>query len=550
MMTSGVPATMLTQHPDAASRYVPIQEEPDEAIHGLLPAPEGLGVDEIMVDFEGKLTPYHQPSQIVMGLLERGLVPGRDVRVTPRIPSAGKETVFRQLMALMSLIETNVQAAERGAQQAVREVIVPMCETPQELLADRRRVASVIELAHKEFGLPNDPDLIRLIPLVEGVPELLNIDKLFSGYLAETGLKGTFRWLLGRSDPALSYGLVPAVLAGKVAMAKAQAVGETFGVEMAPIFGAGALPFRGHVTLDNLDGVFRTFPGLRTMILQSALHYDHGEEATRKVAAISRERLAGAGAGGSTTGGADGDRAAASHPPVYSPAELAEFGNLIGIFTKHYLATFSEIIGPVCRLSDIMPKQRDRLARFSPVGYARDMARPDKLAEMVPDRDLADDLRRIDTQLKAPLPRAITYTASLYTIGLPPEFIGTGRGLVEVRERYGPDGLAALERHYPTLRTDLAFAGRFLNLEAARSFLSLDAAADVTRDIRGVRETLGLSLGPKSPEDEFYLTLVETTKPILRHYLGLGRELLPDADEARLVTDWIIRMGKMRGSLG
>lgn len=535
---SRIPATMLTQHPDSASRYVPIQEEPEEAIHGLLPPPEGLGIDEVMVDFEGKMTPYHQPSQIVMGLLERGVVPGRDVFVTPRIPSAGKETVFRQLMALMSLIETNVQAAERGAQQAVHEVIVPMCETPQELLADRRRVASVVDLAHKEFGLPNDPDLIRLIPLVEGVPELLNIDSLFSGYLAETGLKGTFRYLLGRSDPALSYGMVPAVLAGKVAMAKAYRVGEVFGVEMAPIFGAGALPFRGHVTLENLEGVLQTFPGLRTMILQSALRYDHGEEATRKVAARSRELMSPA--GGTAFGTA----------PSYSPAELAELYNFIAIFTRHYLQTFYDIIGLVCRLSDIMPKQRDRLARFSPVGYARDMARPDKLATMVPDPELAADLRQFDTKLKAPLPRAITFTASLYTIGLPPEFIGTGRGLAEVRDRYGADGLAALERYYPTLRTDLAFAGRFLNLEAAQSFLSRDAAADVTWDVRGVREILGLSPGPRTPEDEFYLTLVETTKPILKHFLGLGRELLADADEARLVTDWIIRMGKMRGSLG
>lgn len=537
MADPSVPSAMITQHPDSASRYVPIQEEPEEAVRALLPPPEGLGADEVMVDFEGKLTPYHQPSQIVMGLLERGLVPGRDVFVTPRIPSAGKETVFRQLMALMSLVETNVQAAERGATQAVREVIVPMCETPQELLADRRRVASVIELAHKEFGLPNDPDLIRLIPLVEGVPELLNIDKLFGGYLSATGLKGPFRYLLGRSDPALSYGLVPAVLAGKVAMAKAEAVGETFGVEMAPIFGAGALPFRGHVTVANLEGVVRTFPGLRTLILQSALRYDHGEDAARKVAAFARERLA-------------QPPGATERPPRYSPAELAEIYNFIAIFTRHYLETFAEIIGPVCRLSDIMPKQRDRLARFSPVGYARDMARPDKLAEMIPDPDLADELRHVDTRLNAPLPRAITFTASLYTIGLPPEFIGTGRGLTEVRDRYGEDGLAALERYYPTLRTDLAFAGRFLHLEAAQSFFPRDAAAALTWDVRGVRETLGLSLGPESPEDEFYLTLVETTKPILKHYLGLGRELLADADEARLVTDWIIRMGKMRGSLG
>jgi len=545
-----VPVTMLTQHPDSASRYVSIQDEPAEAIHGLLPPPEGLGLDEVMIDFEGKLTPYHQPAQIVMGLLERGLVPGRDVFITPRIASASKETVFRQLMALMSLIETNVQAADRGAEQAVREVIVPMCETAQELLADRKRVASVVELAHKEFGLPNEPDLIRLIPLVEGVPELLQIDDLFAPYLIETGLGrtgGVFRYLLGRSDPALSYGLVPAVLAGKVALAKAARVGESLGVEMAPIFGAGALPFRGHVTLEGLDGVLETFPGLRTVTIQSALRYDHGEEATRAVVTRLREQLG----TGAVAGPDSATRSPASGPPAFTPAELDQLYNFIAIFTRHYLETFLDIIGLVCRLSDIMPKQRDRLARFSAVGYARDMARPDKLAALIPDPELAAGLRRFDTSLKMSLPRAITYAASLYTIGLPPEFIGTGRGLAEIRRRYGRDGLAALERYYPSLRGDLTYAGRFMNLEAARAFLTREAMEAVTADVRAVGEILGIAPGPRSPEDEFYFTLVETVKPILKHFLGLGRELLTDnAEEARLVTDWIIRMGKLRGSLG
>lgn len=533
-----IPTSMMTQHPDCATKYIPIQAEPEEAIYALSPQPDGLGIEEVMIDFEGKLTPYHQTVQIALGLLEKGVVPGRDVFITPRIASATQESPFRQLMALMSLMEANVTAFKKSEFPAVKEVIIPMSESPDELAEAKRRVVDVIELANKEFGISADPHLVELIPLVEEVPELLSVHFIVGGYLDRLqemgwGLKAV-RVMIGRSDPALSYGMVAAVLSSKVALSRLFELEKEREVEIYPIFGAGSLPFRGHVTLENIDNLLKEFAGIRTLTIQSALRYDHGFEKTKKFVSLLKEKLSGE-----------------SEKLLYSEDEYEFLENCIGLFAAEYLKTFPQIIGPVVKVADILPKQRDRLARYTSVGYARDVAKPKKLVQWITNEKLKEELHSLSGNLEpTPLPRAITFTGALYTLGFPPEFLGTGRGLKRLQEMMGEEALSRLLSLYPGLKSDLSFAAKFVHLEVAKDFFPEEALREMREDVQFAEEILGVRVGPRDEESRFYSALIETTKPILRQ-LTDGLPGIPRREEAEsIVRDWIVKQGKIRGSLG
>lgn len=531
-----IPATMMTQHPDSASRYVSVRDEPSEAIDALTPQPIGLGLEEVMVDYEGKLTPYHQTAEIALGLLERGLVCGRDVLVTPRIPSATKETVFHQLMALMSVIESNYQLQSAGSGGVIREVVVPMVETAAELVDVRRRIQDVTELGHKEFGISRDPDAVQVIPLVEEVPELLSAGRILHDYADAARATGysvrRLRVMLGRSDSAMVYGMVPAVLAVKVAISDCFALGREKGIEIYPILGGGALPFRGHVSLDNFARLASDFAGIRTVTVQSGLRYDSGSAATRQVAIKAREELAG------------------TPPLTYSDSQRSELTDMIGVFTRHYLDSFAGLLPTVLSLSELIPAQRDRLARKSAVGYARAAADPGKLAALISDGEIAQLVRATPATGATNLPRAISFTGALYSIGLPPEFIGTGRGLAAVVRRYGEEGLGRLLQLYPGMRADLAKAARYANFDVASPYLNDALKRQIAADLDGVSRHLGVEIGPASTDDRRYHVLLETVQPMMRQFVQSGAEggdVIADRD---LITEWICRLGRLRGSLG
>ncbi len=509
-----IPVAMATQHPDSASKYVPVQEEPLEAIENF-----NLGCDEQMVDYEGKLTPYHQTSQIVLEALTRGIKVGEDVFVTPRVPSATKENVFRQLMALLSVLEAQFMAREYTSQPVVYEIIHPMVESAEELISAKKRLDEIIKLGKKELNLKINEEDFGIIPLVEEVPELIKIGDIISKYMQNVKPK-YLRVLIGRSDPALCYGLVPAVLSCKLAISECCRFDNVF-----PILGAGSLPFRGHVTPDNIENVLWEYSGIRTLTIQSALRYDYGKHEAKKVIKIIKKKIS-------------------KKPLNFTKEEKDEIIEIIGIFTREYLISFYQIAhSRVMEIADLLPNQRDRLATKGTLGYARAYAMPSKIP--VKDRELAKELSRLEIKTDIKLPRAIKFTGALYTIGLPPEFIGTGRGLRKLEDKLGEEVLDRfLTYYYKTITNDLKFACRYLNLKVAKSFLPNFVINQVRRDVEYACDMLGI----EPEEDEEYMEIMERLEPYLKYMLRDKEKLLDiEKEVAKVMT---IKLGILRKSLG
>jgi phosphoenolpyruvate carboxylase len=134
---------------------------------------------------------------------------------------------------------------------------------------------------------------------------------------------------------------------------------------------------------------------------------------------------------------------------------------------------------------------------------------------------------------KQSLPRAITFTAAFYSIGIPPEFIGLGRTLKNLKHQK----LEALFKNYDSLRNDITLAGNYLN-KANLDILAKD------------------SLTWKEVQDDVNLTstLLNVNFEALTNNQKAHQQLTSAAltlrDEPQMLGVLISRMAELRKSLG
>ncbi|MDA8338526.1 MAG: phosphoenolpyruvate carboxylase [Nitrospiraceae bacterium] len=391
-----IPRVMSTQHPDnvllpffAESQDMSGDDEIQEAYYAF----SHLGCDEQMWDCEGKevddfvvrklLTKYeHFFQQTKLG---------EDVFLTLRVPNPDVEKQEAKV-----LIET-LESIPRSCDAArlfygkdippIFEVILPMTMSSQSLNRIYYYYKDFVVGKQSQPFYPGDitisewigeckPERINVIPLFEDKEHQLEAHNIMREYLKDKDIKHQ-RVFIARSDPAMNYGMVSAILCNKIALQRLRRLSEETGVKIYPILGAGSAPFRGHLAPDTIDMILEEYPDVQTFTIQSAFKYDHPVPSV--ISAINKLEAS------RMMRGYDIDE-----------GKCIEIIDKVSIEYKRQIEHLAPIINYI---ASFVPKRRMRKLHVGLFGYARSVG-------------------------KVTLPRVISFCAACYSIGLPPEILG------------------------------------------------------------------------------------------------------------------------------
>lgn len=391
-----IPRVMSTQHPDnvllpffAESPDMSGDDEVQEAYYAF----SHLGCDEQMWDSEGK----EVDAFVVRKLLTKyehyfkNTKLGEDVFLTVRVPNPDIEKEeAKVLIETLESIPRSCDAARLFYGKEVPpifEVILPMTMSHQSLnrvyyyykdfvVGKQNQPFYQGDITISEWIGECKPESINVIPLFEDKVHMLEAHNIMGEYLKDKDIKHQ-RVFLARSDPAMNYGMVSAILCNKIALRRLRRLSEETGVNIYPILGAGTAPFRGHLSPYTIANVLEEYPDVQTFTAQSAFKYDN--PVPDVISAINKLKTS----------------------PMKRGQELDE-GKCIEIIDKvsvEYKRMIEHLAPIINHIASFVPKRRMRKLHVGLFGYARSVG-------------------------KVRLPRVISFCAACYSIGLPPEILG------------------------------------------------------------------------------------------------------------------------------
>lgn len=445
-----VPRLMCTQHPDTTIKMT-VNEEVDEALVDHL----GFNCDEVMVDFEGKTTPYNQPKEVVIRAIKANIKLGEEFYITIRMPNPRLEELERSLLAMEAGLVANYYSWKYIGTQAVRWFVLPMVNDVETLALTTSILIKKAKVYTEDLKLGMDN--VEIVPLIEHFEMQVKVDSVIEELYKQLSSNGSpperLRVFLGKSDAAVYGGHVASSLSIQLALSKLESLSRKLGIKIFPIIGMGSPPFRG--ALNNYQLVdFETFQyaGYYTATIQSAIRYDVDINTYHKV---SNTILSGC-----------------CKRPRISAIEQSWIERASSMYRYNLL----KYVDKMLEVAKLIPSTRDRVSWTM---YGREVANEDRSITM---------------------PRAIVFTSAWYAMGLPPTFLDADF----IREAYKKDELDSLLKALPVLVKEWEFDAQYYSPEVVGNYLNdeIVKSIDEALDILGIKERAS---GP-------YLTLLKSPR--------------------------------------
>ncbi len=438
---------------------------------------EGKEVDNFVVKkLLNKYEPFFRKQRI-----------GKDVFLTLRAPNPSVEkNEAKILLETLESIPRNFDTAKLfyGDDIApIFEVAIPMTTDCMELVRVaeyyKQHVAGkqLKSLAEGDVKISEwigefRPEAINVIPLIEDKETILKPEKAIEGYIQKEKIKDYQRVWLARSDPALNYGSLATVLMLKVSLQKLSRVAEKHSIEILPILGCGSSPFRGNFKPTNVKNCMKGYPSVYTYTIQSAFKYDYPiNEVTDAVNILNETK-----------------------PDEPVQVDEKKCNEIIEKLTAEYQKQVKLVAQNANEISAYIPSRRKRKLHIGLFGYSRNVS-------------------------TIKLPRAITFCAALYSLGLPPELLG-----LNALTENDADFIRSI---YSNFDADLADSLKYLNKDNLEIF---------PKEIAQTAENACKMSGFETDEKHKKITTIIAEDFKKRNF--------------KLVTENIVRAGFIRGFLG
>jgi len=409
-----IPRLMCTQHPDATVKVTTL-EEVDEALVNYT----AYGCEEVMVDYEGKTTPYSQPKEIVMKALEAGIKLGTKYFITPRMPNPKLEELDKAMLTMEAAVMANYFSMRYMDTQAVRWIVLPMVEDFETLALVEKMLYRKVDAYREEMNIKMDP--VDIIPLLEDAFVQLKVEAFLAEFLRNIPKKpDRIRLFLGKSDSAVRHGHLASALAIVYVLSKLSELEQKLDVRILPILGMGSPPFRGGINnpaLAHLEVI--QYAGYHTVTIQSAVRYDVSYEEYQRV----RDTLLNA--------------------CCIKPKDVGDITHMVSEASMKYKAVIQKYTERILDVAKLIPSTRDRITWKQ---YGRSVISQERVVNM---------------------PRAIVYTSTWYAMGLPPIFLDAPYILELARE----DKLDEVMKILPTLEREWEYDANFFDPYTARRYL-------------------------------------------------------------------------------